>query len=64
MCMNFYVRMRNGQNMKHQKRENTGSIVLTLEMTFIIIIIMNNMGENPVGFLDRCIVSVSLIFLF
>ena len=36
----FYDRMRNGQNMKHQKRENTGSIILILKMIIIIIIII------------------------
>ena len=34
--------MRNGQNMKHQKGENTGSIVLILEMNIIIIIILGS----------------------
>ena len=32
--------------MKHQKRENTGSIVLILEMNMIIIIITSNYIEK------------------
>ena len=40
MRVNFYARVRKCQNMKHQKRENTGSIVLIIEMNIIIIIII------------------------
>ena len=40
MRANFYARVRKCQNMKHQKRENTGSIVLIIQMNIIIIIII------------------------
>ena len=33
----FYARMRNGQNTKHKKRENAGSIVLIIEINIIIV---------------------------
>ena len=49
MRMDFYARMRKGQKMKHQKRENTGSIVLILDIIIIINIIIKLVAANEVS---------------